>query len=611
MLNNLLNSDNEDQNSIPVISFACEYEYVLHLIPNDVQHPLKDIVNCVKNPFFLVSKLPDVSTYSGDESMEDEEMVPSLKLPEISVISKQHVFVGTPISQQVSHLFWQKNFHNGETEIIETSLDIRNLLNLQLKDARYLASLYVHCIKQQNDLPEMWLLCDRRSPQNVDYLGVVPNFAEDQKLPVEVSTVMLRSQEYNDKKAVCSLIDLKRGHTIFHRVNNSEIRGYARYNIRGMLGDDVHNQDKSQSGITMEFAWDGVREILQAPPSSSSAVLNISADPDDVQENFPAITSELNMVGELFGKLRKLNKEESVGETEQHSFDEEYDQSELKKTVLEFLDKLRMQSMGPRKDMESVPSSPTDSSVTVLKRIDLDNTEALWVFLKELRSTSQMTFCLDVIFQLILSGEYQPVLYANNQTQFATLMKEVLGCTTDKERSQVKLKINNVLTPVAALQGIVDIGIDKLQNDYSNYFIKQELVTRDMLEYFIAKGASLSEKLQRLLKLHCILSLVTLATSYARINYDDLRQLVPATLKFYESHSHTDIPVFTLSLPAFSTSSSQVKNTCIRQFQPHTWLAAITTANEHITMVQLTAESNSLSSNSYSMATANVHKVCI
>ena len=231
-----------------------------------------------------------------------------------------------------------------------------------------------------------------------------------------------------------------------------------------------------------------------------------------------------------------------------------------------------------------------------------------------------MIFCLEVVLHQVFVGEYQPVLYTTNQTRIANIMREAISCTTDKERAEIKSKLNEILSPIACLESIVDIGVDKLRNDYVNYFIKQELVTKDLLEYFIAKDVSSSEKLQRLLKLHCILSLVTLSVSYARIDYNNLRQLIPAALKFYETHRHTEIPLFSLSLPAFSTSSSDIKNTCVRQFQPQAWVAAITTTNQHITMAQLDAkdptesfaEGNAtLQGNNYSITIANVHKVCI
>ena len=620
VLNNLLNT--EDNESIPMNIFDCKYDFVIHLIPANFQHPLKDIVNSVKNRFFLVSKLPKTPSYSGNDSTDDEkEEIPKsdLKLPGIPVFIKQHVFVGTPISQQVSHLFWQNNFHSSETEITEKYLDIGSLLKLELKDARYLASLYVQCIKEQKDLPEMWLLCDHGSPQGVDYMGVVPSAAEDQKHSQQISTVVVRSEDYDVKKSGSFLSHRKKQHMIFHQANQSETHGYARYNIYGTLDDYAMDPDEPQSGISIEFAWDGVREILQPPPSSSNAVLNIFADPEDIQTILPEITNELNTLGGLFGIVQKKSQEESVGKES-----EEFDEAQLTKKVLEFLDKLRLQSMGQPKEPESVSASTSTAisfaTAEALNRQDLDNTESLWVFLKELPSTGQMIFCLEVIFEQVLLGEYQPVLYANNQTQIANLMKEIIACTTDKERAEVKVKIKNMITPADALQAIVDIAIDKLQNDYTNYFVKQELVTKDLLEYFITKDVSASEKLQKLLKLHCILSLVTLAILYVRINYDDLRQMVPAALKFYENHSHTEIPVFSLSLPAFSTTSSDVKNTCIREFQPQMWLAAITTTNQYITMMQLDAKeslesfvegSNTSRGNRYSITTANVHKVCI
>ena len=584
---------------------------ILHLVDKKYQHPLKEIVNKTSDKeFLLVSKQP-----------RDEENYK----PDIPVKTRLRLLVGTPIQEPVHYLFSAKNFHESDMEFTEQYLDISKLLKLEVKYAQYLASIYVQCIKQQKDLPEIWLLCDRDNPQGVDYIGIVPSLSTDAMI-TQINTVKISNEDYNEKIPSHSLSHQKKHHISFNQTNQAEVHCYAQYNIYGNMDASlsINDPDEPQSCISIEFAWNGVRDTLQPPPSSSNAVLNIFADPEDVQVILPDITNELNILVGLFSRLQKNLHKESVAENELCISDEEFNQTELKNNFLKFLEKLQLQSMGlPKESVTGSPSTTISFGIAEdLNREDLDHTESLWIFLMKLPSISQMIFCLDLILEQLFSREYQPVLHTNNQTNMANLMKEIVSCETDEERADIKVKSKNILTPTHAIQGIIDIGIDKLQNDYINYFIKQELVTKDLLEHFITKDSSASDKLQQLLKLHCVLSLVTLAISYARVNHNDLRQLVPAALKFYEKHPHTDIPVFSLSLPAFSAASSNLKNTCIRKFQPQTWVAAITSPNHCITMVQLNVKELSEcflegtrisqeNKNRYSITIANVNKVCI
>ena len=357
------------------------------------------------------------------------------------------------------------------------------------------------------------------------------------------------------------------------------------YNIFGALGRFEKDDSRPESSITMEFAWDGVREILQPPPPSSNAVLNICAHPEDVKNILPAITSELNALLNHFAVIHG-NLCEPAEEEDQEIFDKQ----ELEANVRAFLEDLKLNSFGSS-EPESTSQSPT-SNVTApfgigeaLRRQDLDNTECLWLFFKDFTSAEKIVFCLQIIFSALFQGEYQPVLCATNQTLIGKLMKGVVCCQTEREKAIIKMEMAQDFNTSAALECVLEIGLEKLRKDYTNYFFKQELVTKDWLEYYLAKDVPMDEKVQRLLKLHCILSLVTLAISYAHIKYHDLRELVVAALKFYEAHSHTEHPIFSLSLPAFS-ASSDVKNVCIRQFQPQTWMVAITT-NEYITVVKV------------------------
>ena len=587
-LNNL--RQGRQSNCIPFKTFDCKDGYVIYNVSSDFQHPLKDIVKSVNNDFFLVSKLPIANNSVHDDSTVSEcfDQEADLTLP---ILTRQHVFVGTPISQTQYHLFQRNDLHGWEAETVEKHLDLSSVKKLDIKAARYFLSLYIQCLCLQKGLPEVWLLCNSTNPQEVTHMGMVPHTEEDPKLSTkslqQVNTVVVRNQNISaPEKDGFTLKEQKKMHVAFNKARHADTHGFARYNIFGALGSFEKDDSHPESSITMEFAWDGVREILQPPPPSSNAVLNICAHPEDVKNILPAITSELNALLNHFAVIHG-NLCESAEEEDQETFDKQ----ELEANVRAFLEDLKLNSFGSS-EPESISQSPS-SNVTApfgiaeaLRRQDLDNTECLWLFFKDFTSAEKIVFCLQIIFSSLFQGEYQPVLCATNQTLIGKLMKGVVCCQTEREKAIIKMEMAQDFNTSAALECVLEIGLEKLRKDYTNYFFKQELVTKDRLDYYLAKDVPMDEKVQRLLKLHCILSLVTLAISYAHIKYHDLRELVVAALKFYEAHSHTEHPIFSLSLPAFS-ASSDVKNVCIRQFQPQTWMVAITTANEYITVVKV------------------------
>lgn len=579
---------------IPFKTFNCkDYDYIIYHVSSEFQHPLKDIVKSVKNNFFLVSKLPvsnkDLHDNSTDEESECVDQEVDLALP---ITTQQLVFVGTPIHEKLHHLFQQHDLQSWQPETIEKHMDLSSVEKLNIKNARYFLSLYVQCLRLQKDLPEVWLLCYETKPQETTHLGMVPS--EDPKLSEkslqQVSAVVIRSQHVNAReKDAFSLKEQKKMHVSFHKARCAETHGYAMYKIYGAVESFKKDSDSPESSITMEFAWNRVKEILQPPPPSSNAVLKICAHPADVKSILPVIACELDSLLNHYAVLTLQNSCKPAVEDK-----EDFDQQELKTKVLAFLEDLKLNRFGTNNESmaESSNQSPASNLTAsfgigeALRRQDLDNTECLWLFLEEFTSADKIVFCLQVIFSALFEGEYQPVLCTTNQTQIGKLMKEIVCCKTDREKSIIKMEMTQAFSTSVALECVLEIGLEKLRKDYSNFFIKQELVTKDRLDYYLAKDVPMAKKVQRLSKLHCILSLVTLAISYGHVKYPELRELVVAALKFYEKHNHNEHPVFCLSLPTCS-ASSDVKNVCIRQFQPQTWTVAITTMNEHITVVKV------------------------
>ncbi|XP_046855695.1 protein zwilch homolog [Xenia sp. Carnegie-2017] len=516
VLNNLVH--NKTETLIPAATYNCGFDFIIHYVPTNFHHPLKDIVNLITSTFFLVSKQPNAlesCQNDSDASIDLETTNMSPTIPEISIFTRQYVHVGTPISQKVHYLFQSKNFHESEMVKTRNFVDTNELESLNINDCRYIASIYIQCLKKQRNLPQMWLLCNQDGPQHISYLGIVPDDAINGTQ--KVRTIMIRCEDYDDKKSSQTLSNIKKQHMSQHQVKEIETHAYALYYLYGT----TEKPEMTQSYISLEFLWNGVREIFRPPPSSSNAVMNIFANPEDVQSILPKISAELNQLGELFVKARHDfgKMDEVIG----------FDKMQQQKQVISFLDELQQQTLDWEGNENSTFNvTPNKLGFNISKGLDrqntecgsnLDHSESLWLFLKDLASTSEMLFSLELIFEQMFFGNYQPVLDATNQTEIASLMKEIMSCTTEKERAGMKMKVRDACKDI---QTVVDIGICKLQNDYVNFFIEQTLTTKDMLDYFTRKSVDQAERLQSLLKLHCVLSLVMLAASYAHIGHDGI-----------------------------------------------------------------------------------------
>ncbi|KAJ7350992.1 Transmembrane 9 super member 1 [Desmophyllum pertusum] len=110
------------------------------------------------------------------------------------------------------------------------------------------------------------------------------------------------------------------------------------------------------------------------------------------------------------------------------------------------------------------------------------------------------------------------------------------------------------------------------------------------LASYLDNNVPLLTRVSNVKKLHQTLELVVTAKSVTRLGHENLRSLTQSALTYYQSHPDSQQPVFSLSLPAFgSTSGAAVKSICASS-NPAVWCVAIkskTKIGSHTTIVQL------------------------
>nr|XP_038938372.1 protein zwilch homolog isoform X4 [Rattus norvegicus] len=162
---------------------------------------------------------------------------------------------------------------------LSTGENIRPLA-LPVGRARQLIGLYTMAhnpnmthlkIKQPvTALPPLWVRCDSSDPESTCWLGAELITANGAVTDVVLYVVTCKA----DKNYSENLENLKNLHKKRHHLSAVTARGFAQFELFKStdLDDTV---TPSQTTVTLDLSWSPVDEILQTPPLSSTATLNI------------------------------------------------------------------------------------------------------------------------------------------------------------------------------------------------------------------------------------------------------------------------------------------------------------------------------------------------
>ena len=387
---------------------------------------------------------------------------------------------------------------------------------------------------------------------------------------------------------------------------------HAVFEMLGTAIDDNNGLGLSQSSISIHFWWNSPTETLAPPSSSAAAEIKIRAVPGDAQSIAHPLFAELTILqgldaqrgaaaeaaadGEaaafeemawMVGSSSSSSSSSSSGGAPSAAVDEagnEVEQPDVSAGIAAFVARLADNSAAACAQRASEAAHERDAAETAGQaslsvRSDLDFTEQLWDFVKGANSYHDLRKALTGVFRALQQGTFQPTVHKSNTTLIGRVALHFLsvhrglteGATIDA--GALGELLQSLSDPCKLIDCIIEIGAEKLKRDYSSHLIGEELCTGRHLETFfrsVAMPASACSAAEALARLHNVVELFAVSKSYVDVAHASLRELVTAALAYYGAHESNVLPIFAMSLPAFSESALKVKRLCAT-VEPARW----------------------------------------
>ncbi|KAM8804504.1 protein zwilch homolog [Eudromia elegans] len=442
-------------------------------------------------------------------------------------------------------------------------------LPLSVRRARQLISLYTMAqnpnmthlkISREIVLPPLWIRCDSSDPEHTCWLGAEPLKTGDKIRGICLHVVTCHGPTA-DKTSFADLEELKKAHTIRHHSSVVMMKGFARYELfRAAAIEDMLIE--SESNICIDIVWNTVDKILQTPPLTSTATLNITLECGDPRSPVHQLYKELQFLLALAEGLK-------TGVAE---WSEPLESESAVELVREFLKDLKMKldgfcASGNKNGTEKIKcdTAAVDSSIKSIfsERGDLDFAEQLWCKMRSVSSYQELVECFTLVIRSLEHGEIQPWIHQGSSSLLSKLIQQ-----------SYHGKIDDIsLSGITPIQMLLEIGLDKMKKDYVSFFIGQELATLTYLDYFISTSLDLQEQVHRVQKLHHMLEIMVSCTVLLQFKHENLFPLTQTCIKYYKENPLNEKHAFQLPIrPAL------VKN-LYQNHQPEIWKVDISSGH--------------------------------
>ncbi|XP_034443887.1 protein zwilch homolog [Hippoglossus hippoglossus] len=412
---------------------------------------------------------------------------------------------------------------------------------LTIMKARQLLSWYtlaqnsnVSAVDNNPALNPLWVRCDMSDPAKTTWFG-----AETVCIGSKVSGVKLYSVTCKgaaiDKRTFITLDELKQEHKKRHHPSSMGIKGSARFHLFG--SSVVENTViESQSSVTVDFKWSHVESVLETPPLSSTATLNIKVTSGDMRSPMFEMYRELEFLQTLADGLR-------TGETEWMEPLESTSAVNLTKAYLAELQNTAktLEDQAPNTTESTKMKCGTDTPIfnIFLERGDLDFVEQLWVRMrKSVTSYQDIGDCLKLVIEALRCGDIKPWIHRDSNSSLSKIILQ-----------SYHQQIDHVsLTGVTPVHMLLEMGLDKMRKDYINYLIGEELATLNHLCYYLSTEVDLQEQVIRLRKLHHLLEIIVTCSTFLSLPFDRLFLLTQSCLQHYKTIPYDEEHEFKLQI---------------------------------------------------------------
>ncbi|NXV73963.1 ZWILC protein, partial [Atlantisia rogersi] len=334
----------EGKESIPEHPCLFETDVEICLVDGSCKSPIKGFWNGNNMIYILQKAQHNEESDSTEESKTDDAFYTSELLPKESP---------GPVALSVSRA----------RELVSLYTMVQNPNMTHLK------------ISQLVVLPPLWVRCDGSDPEHTCWLGAEP-LKSGNKITGMNLYMITHDGPTADKTYFANLEELKKAHKIKHHSSTVMTKGFAQYElIRAAAIEDTIVE--SESNIYVDITWNTVDKILETPPLTSAATLNIKLESGDPRSPVYQLYRELQFLLALAEGLK-------TGVTE---WPEPLESESAIELVQEFLTDLKKQLdgycvSGNKNETEKIKcdTAAVDSWIKLIfsERGDLDFAEQLW-----------------------------------------------------------------------------------------------------------------------------------------------------------------------------------------------------------------------------------------
>uniref|UniRef100_A0A672T3Y2 Protein zwilch n=1 Tax=Sinocyclocheilus grahami TaxID=75366 RepID=A0A672T3Y2_SINGR len=423
---------------------------------------------------------------------------------------------------------------------------------LSVMKARQLLSWYT--MAQNPNMPQveapgtlhpLWVRCDKLDLCATAWLGVETVYSGNKTSSVKLYTVSCKGSR--DETSFTTLDELKQEHEKRHHASTVATKGYAQYNLFCSLKEESM-MFESQSSVIASLTWNNVEKVLECPPLSSKASLNIKVAVGDIRSPLYQTYKEMEFLLALAEGLR-------TGETEWLEPMETQSAVDLTRALIEGTAAV-LTNLCTVCSLNFLLLSVASFSSMVIERGDLDFTEQLWEKMrKSVTSYQDVTECLKIVVKAVKLGKIKPWIHKDSNS---TLSKLIL----QSYQQQIDGMPLTGLTPANML---LELGLDKIRKDFINYLVGKELTTLNYLRYYLDTEVELQEQVMRVRKLHHLLEILGTCSTFLSLPHDRLFLFTQSCLQYYKTSNYDEDHVFQL----------QIKPALISYFyekeQPFSW----------------------------------------
>ncbi|NXC04443.1 ZWILC protein, partial [Orthonyx spaldingii] len=381
-------------------------------------------------------------------------------------------------------------------------------------------------------LPPLWVRCDGCDPQHSCWMRAEPLQAGNKVTGINIYTVSCDGPTA-DKTRFANLEELKMEHKIRHHSSVVTTKAFAQYELIALAAMEDTTAE-SGSSICVHITWNGVHEILETPPLTSAASLNIVLESGNPRSPVFQLYQELQFLSALAEGLK-------MGVTEWPEPSESESALKLVQEFLTDLKKLDGDSVFGKKNETEKTKCDTAAADSCIKSIfgergDLDFTEQLWCKMKSVSSYQELMDCFTLVIKSLKLGEIQPWIHQGSSSFLSQLIQQ----SYHGKMEEVSLSDT---TPI---QMLLEIGLEKMKKDYVNFFIGKSRSSLLFQDYFISSSVDLQEQVHRVRKLHHMLEIMVTCTDLLQFRHENLFPLTHICMTYYKENPLNEKHVFQL-----------------------------------------------------------------